>query len=133
YLPDGEAKNGPLESIDELLQVVGVTPDLLYGEDANRNGLLEPNEDDGDVTAPFDNADGILDAGWASFLTLHSRESNLRSDGSEKIDLNQSLLTELYDLLEEEFDADIAQFITAYRLKGSTNIEKLDSGDSTGD
>lgn len=133
YLPDGEAKNGPLESIDELLQVVGVTPDLLYGEDANRNGLLEPNEDDGDVTAPFDNADGILDAGWASFLTLHSRESNLRSDGSEKIDLNQSLLTELYDLLEEEFDADIAQFITAYRLKGSTNIEKLDSGNSTGD
>jgi len=133
YLPDYSAKNGPLESIDELLSVVGVTPDLLYGEDTNRNGLLDPNEDDGDATAPFDNADGTLNAGWASYLTLHSRESNLRSDGSAKIDINQSLLTELYDQLEEEFGTEIATFITAYRLAGSTNIEKIDDGDTTGD
>jgi hypothetical protein len=131
--PDYLPRNGPLESLDELLLVAGVTPELLYGEDANRNGMLDPNEDDGALTAPFDNADGRLDAGWAAYLTIYSRESNLRSDGSAKIDLNQSLLTELYDQLEEEFDADIAQFITAYRLAGSTNIEKLGSGDSTGD
>jgi hypothetical protein len=131
--PDYPVRNGPLESLDELLQVVGVTPELLYGEDANRNGMLDPNEDDGDLTAPFDNADGRLETGWAAYLTIYSRESNLRSDGSEKIDLNQSLLTELYDQLEEEFDADIAQFIAAYRLAGSTNVEKLGSGDSTGD
>jgi hypothetical protein len=125
--PDYPARNGPLESIDELLLVAGVMPELLYGEDANRNGMLDPNEDDGDLTAPFDNADGSLDAGWAAYLTVYSRESNLRSDGSAKIDLNQSLLTELYDLLEEEFDADIAKFITAYRLAGSTNIEVIET------
>src|SRR5690606_8014740 len=32
------ARDGALESIDELLLVDGVTPQLLYGEDANRNG-----------------------------------------------------------------------------------------------
>lgn len=133
YLPAYAAKNGPLESIDELLSVAGVTPGLLYGEDTNRNGLLDPNENDGDASAPLDNADGLLDAGWAAFLTVHSRESNLRPDGSPKIDLNQSLLTELFDQLEEEFGTDVATFITAYRLKGSTNIEKIDSGSSSGD
>ena len=67
-----------------------------------------------------------MNAGWAAFLTVQSRESNRRSDGSPKIDLNQSLLTELYDQLEEEHGAEIATFITAYRLKGSTNIEKIE-------
>lgn len=133
YQPDYTAKNGPLESIDELLLVAGVTPELLYGEDTNRNGLLDPNENDGDASLPLDDGDGVLDVGWAAYLTVHSRESNLRADGSEKIDINQSLLTELYDQLEEEFGADVAQFITAYRLAGSTNIERIDSGDSTGD
>ena len=127
YLPAYAAKNGPLESIDELLSVFGVTSDLLYGEDTNRNGLLDPNEDDGDLTAPSDNADGILNPGWAGYLTIHSRESNLRADGSAKVDLNQSLLTELYDQLEETYGEEIAQFITAYRLAGSTNIEVIET------
>ncbi len=41
-----ECKNGPMESIEELLKIQGVTPDLFYGEDANNNGLLDPNEND---------------------------------------------------------------------------------------
>ncbi|MEQ9070334.1 MAG: type II secretion system protein GspK, partial [Gimesia chilikensis] len=78
------AKNAPLESLDELLLVRGVTPELLYGEDTNRNGILDPNEDDGDATLPLDNADGVLNAGWSAYLTVHSREINIRPDGSEK-------------------------------------------------
>ena len=34
-----KAKNGPLNSLDELLFVQGVTPQLLYGTDRNRNGV----------------------------------------------------------------------------------------------
>jgi DNA uptake protein ComE-like DNA-binding protein len=134
--PPYEAKNGPLESVDELLFVAGVTPQLLFGEDANRNGLLDPNEDDGEASYPPDNADGMLNPGWTAFLSVHSRESNLRPDGSPKININQSLLTELYDELEEEFDKDIAKFIVAYRLAGSVNVEEItDETDrnSTGD
>ncbi|MDA0282817.1 MAG: type II secretion system protein GspK, partial [Planctomycetota bacterium] len=81
--PPYYAKNSNLASIDELLQVAGVTADLLYGEDANRNGLLDPNENDGDANAPFDNADGILQPGWAAFLTVNSRELNQRADGTD--------------------------------------------------
>jgi len=135
--PPYYTKNGPLESLDELLLVNGVTPALLYGEDANRNGLLDPNEDDGEVSRPSDNEDGILELGWSAYLTIYSRESNLRSDGTEKIDVNQSLLTELYDELEAEFGEEIAQFITAYRMYGATNVDPLegesDGPSSTGD
>lgn len=119
FEPPYSAKNGACESIDELLLVSGVTPELLYGEDANRNGLLDPNEDDGDLTSPPDNEDGLLDLGWNAYLTIFSSESNLQQDGeSERIDLNQPLLTELYDQLNDEFGAETAMFITAFRLNG---------------
>ena len=112
------AKNAKFESIDELLQVAGVTPEYLYGEDTNRNGLLDPNEDDGDQSLPFDNADGVLNPGWAAYLTVDSRELNLRSDGSPKVFVNEGVLTDLYDALEEEFDEDTARFIVAFRMNG---------------
>jgi DNA uptake protein ComE-like DNA-binding protein len=116
--PPYYAKNAKFESIDELLQVAGVTPEYLYGEDTNRNGLLDPNEDDGDQSLPFDNADGVLNPGWAAYLTVDSRELNLRSDGTPKVYVNEGVLTDLYDSLEEEFDEDIARFIVAYRMNG---------------
>ena len=61
-------KNGPLDSIEELLLVKGVTMGLLFGNDRNRNGVLDPDEDDGS---------GVLDRGWAAYLTIHSREQNV--------------------------------------------------------
>ena len=132
--PPYYAKNAPLETLDELLLVAGVTPELLYGEDANRNGLLDLNENDEDDSLPFDNGDGILDLGWFAYLTVYSRESNLRADGTPRIDLNQALLTELYDELEEEFGPDEAQFIVAYRMFGASNLEEEEeeSGGSPG-
>ena len=116
--PPYETRNGALESIDELLQIAGVTADLLYGEDANRNGKLDPNENDGDANAPFDNADGLLQPGWAAFLTVNARELNQRADGSERTYVNNGVLDELYDSLAEEFDEDIAQFVVAFRMSG---------------
>lgn len=120
------AQDGELESIDDLLKVRDVTPALLYGEDANRNGILDPNEDDGDLSLPSDDADGSLDLGWHVFLTTASSESTLRSDDTAKIDVNQSLLTELYDQIAEQYDEDLATFITAYRLFGANNVEPLE-------
>ncbi len=42
--PPYAAKNGPLDTVEELLLVRGVTPELLFGADANRNGTLDPSE-----------------------------------------------------------------------------------------
>ncbi len=120
--PAYSTKNGPIESLEELLLVDGLTPELLFGEDANRNGLLDPNENDGDVSLPLDNADGVLQLGWSSFLSVNSREVNLRYDGRTKIDLNSGLLTDLYDQLEEEFGEDAAKFVIAYRISGPKDL-----------
>ena len=50
--PSYSSKNAPFESLEELALVNGATFEILYGEDANMNGVLDPNEDDGDESAP---------------------------------------------------------------------------------
>ena len=114
--PAYSAKNSPLESLDELLLVRGVTATLLYGEDFNRNGMLDPNENDGDASWPPDNADGALQLGWSAYLTVYGREKNTRWDGTNRININDNNLADLYDKLEQEFDATVAQFVIAYRV-----------------
>ncbi|MFN0050671.1 MAG: hypothetical protein ACKV0T_00680 [Planctomycetales bacterium] len=125
------ARNGALDSLDELLQVRGVTPWLLFGEDANRNGLLDPNENDGALTEPLDNADGLLNRGWSAYLTLYSRESNLQPDGTPKINVNMNALGDLYDQIEPILGAEAATFVMAYRLKGPVT-QDTGSGQSGG-
>ena len=129
--PPYYAKNAPLESVDELLMIAGVSPELLYGEDKNRNGLLDPNENDGEASLPLDNADGILDVGWAAYLTTNSKELNQRSDGEEKIFVNTNDLKGLYESIVEALDEDTARFIIAYRLYGSPNTDGPESESET--
>jgi hypothetical protein len=125
------ARNAPLESIDELLQIQGITPQLFYGEDANRNGVLDPNEDDGAEKSPADDADGVLDAGFRDYLTVSSRERNTLPGGDKKININNGIVAEMYDFLEEEFDTETATFITAYRMKGDQNADSEAQGKLT--
>lgn len=63
------AANADVTRIEELLFVRGVTPTMWFGEDANRNGLLDPEEDDGPLYPPLDNGDGQLQPGLADLLT----------------------------------------------------------------
>ena len=116
--PPYEVNNRALQSLDELLLIRDVTAALLYGEDTNRNGLLDPNENDGELSLPWDNADNALQLGWSSYLTVHSREANRRPDGSPRIDVNQEDLAQLYDELVAEFDTETARFVTAFRMLG---------------
>lgn len=80
-------RNNQLRTIRELLLVRDVTPDLFYGEDANGNGLLEANEDDGDASDPPDNGDGILDRGWFAYLTVYSYEKNVDAAGERRLNI----------------------------------------------
>jgi len=123
--PPYQTKNGRLESLDELLLVRGVTAVGLFGEDVNRNGLLDANENDGQLTAPLDIPDGILDRGWHALLTVASREVNLRSDGTPRINVNQEDLVAMYDELLAEFDEETARFVTAMRITPA-----LEAGDA---
>lgn len=121
YLPLGyKAKNKALDSLDELLMVRGVTPLLLFGEDANRNGLLDPNENDGELSPPLDNGDGLLDRGWSAYFTVYGREGNYKSDGTQRINVNGNALADMYDQVLPILGEDAAKFIVAYRMAGST-------------
>ena len=87
--PAYKAKNAPFESIEELALLNGATREILYGEDANLNGVLDPNEDDGEKNLPTDNSDGKLDAGILAYVTVFSREPNKQADGTARININQ--------------------------------------------
>jgi hypothetical protein len=131
-------KNAALESLDELLNIPTITPQMLYGEDTNRNGILDDNENDGALTLPADNADGVLDQGWSQYLTLVAKEKNLRADDTARINLNDSSLTTLYDALELEFGAEFADIVVAYRINGpieepGSGPTKPTTGDATAD
>ena len=44
--PPYSPQNGPLKTIEELLLVRGITPDMLFGRDINRNGMIDVQEMD---------------------------------------------------------------------------------------
>jgi DNA uptake protein ComE-like DNA-binding protein len=122
--PSYACKNGPFESVEELALVHGATWALLYGEDANRNGVLDPNENDGNQTAPDDNSDGRVDRGLVDYVTVHSREPNRRSDGSARINVS-GVTQELTDLLRETFGEQRAAEIQSRLGGGGGNVRSL--------
>jgi DNA uptake protein ComE-like DNA-binding protein len=82
-----EPRNAPMRSIEELELVAGVYPDMVRGEDTNLNGLLDPQENDGEASAPSDNSDGMLDAGWSGILTTASVDDVTGVSGQPLLDL----------------------------------------------
>lgn len=112
--PSYRCKNGPLDSLEELLLVRGVTPELLFGTDRNRNGAPDPDEGDGSTGTPGDR-------GWSAYLTVYSRERNVDADGNPRIYLNDKDTATLYTKLQDAFNGDttLADFIMAYRMLGA--------------
>lgn len=94
-------KNSTFTTVEELLLVKGMTPEILYGEDWNQNGILDANEDDGDKSPPEDNRDGTLDFGFIAFLTVHSSDRNIRNDGQPRVDLNTATPPQLQAALAD--------------------------------
>lgn len=88
--PPYNCKNAPFETLEELLFVKGMTPALLFGEDFNLNGVLDPNENDGDTTWPPDNMDGKLDPGLWSLCTVWSTDKNVDANGAKRVNLNSA-------------------------------------------
>lgn len=70
----------PIHTLEDLLQLPGLTPALLLGEDLNQNGRLEASEDL--------NQDGTLDRGLAQYLTLDSFDPDLTREGRRRTRLN---------------------------------------------
>ena len=80
-----EPRNAPLQSVAELELVAGIEPEDIRGEDWNMNNLLDPCEEDGDETLPWDNESGVLDGGWARMLTVRSVADGATASGLPRI------------------------------------------------
>lgn len=136
--------NGPLTSIEQLLLVRGVTPQLLYGYDQNRNGVLDAGEQNqmamgvqvGGMpgAAPTASTSGSSTSstasdgsqlvqpsplGWASYLTLHSQERNVAADGTPRVNINSDDLAQLKADLEAAGVNELyVSYIIGYRIGG---------------
>lgn len=122
-----EPNNGPFNTVEELLLVRGVMPELLFGADINRNGTIDSHEEPARQrvqelvsmanTSAGDEVlnTGSLDRGWSAYLTLHSQENNLNINGEPRIDINSADLQTLHQDLSAVFDPAVANFIILYR------------------
>src|SRR5262249_54911131 len=79
--PPYMCKSDPFETVDELRLLYGADMDILLGEDANLNGVLDPNENN-------EGQNHQLDAGLLEYVTVYSREPNTNSSGSAKINVS---------------------------------------------
>ncbi len=113
--------NTDLAHIDELLFVHGVEPMLFFGEDANHNGQLDPNEDDGDAFWPPDNADGRLQLGLVDLLTVFG-EGTLNVNGAPLGVLRVALYAGLGD------EAQVEELVPALvsRRRGRDGLDGTD-------
>ena len=79
--PPYECKCAPFETVDELRLVQGGDLDTLLGDDLNRNGVLDPNEQD-------ENHNGTVDPGLLEYVTVYSREPGTYSNGLARVNIS---------------------------------------------
>lgn len=119
--PPYQPRNGPFQTIRELLMVRGVTPELLLGRDRQQNGLLgDIDEKGGDASSSVDSAD----LGWAGNLTVDSSVASVNAAGETRVNIqsaDENALTAIQGITPP-----IAKAITAYRGKNQfTSIADL--------
>jgi len=118
------AKNGPLDSVEELLMVNGVTPWHLFGSDADRNYIAEDTSGMAESLVTDTGDDNlVLTTGWINQLTIYSQETDVSLTGEEKINLNGNDLQTLYEDLQGVFGDEWATFIVAYRQSAKASNE----------
>ena len=108
--------NGPLGTLEELLLIKGFNARIVYGEDANMNGLLDRNEDDGDESFPPDSRDGQLDRGLRALATVLSREPNTDRSGRPRVNINADPPPARIPGVSDK----TSEFIGLYRSEGNT-------------
>jgi DNA uptake protein ComE-like DNA-binding protein len=111
--PPYKPRNAPLRTLREMLMVRHMPRDLLLGEDANLNGLLDPEEDDGDANYPPDNGDGRLDAGWSGLITVASSVRDVNAAGENRVNVQEAGESDLANV--RGFSQEIARAIVQSR------------------
>jgi DNA uptake protein ComE-like DNA-binding protein len=83
--PPYVARNGPLQTLRELLMVRGITAALLLGRESVRGGRADPFQEGGDQ-----GASDSPDRGWAPLLTVDSAIDNVNAAGEERVNIQSA-------------------------------------------
>ena len=119
--PPYQTRNGPFQTVRELLMIRGVSPELLLGKDRRQNGLLD-SEDDEDGREQFaDPQAADSDLGWARWFTVNSGVNNVNAAGEERINVQTASETELTKI--SGISPEIARAIVSYR--GQTQLRSI--------
>jgi competence ComEA-like helix-hairpin-helix protein len=119
--PPYQPRNGPFETVRELLLVRGVTRDLLFNQDSHENGLIPPAGDGEDDSLSGNNLFSDTDGGWAGIATVHSIDKNVSAGGQDRVNVqtaDESALTGIHGITPA-----IARAIVAYR--GQNQLQSI--------
>ncbi len=122
--PPYAPRNGPFQTVRELLMVRGISSDLLFGKDVDQNGLLGAPEDDRANSPAPDRGLALEDAGWSGLVCVDSSVRNVNAAGKARTYLqsaDEGSLTALKGVTSE-----MAKAIIAYRNQNQLdNLAKL--------
>lgn len=92
--PSYTMKSAPFETVEELKLVYPMDLGLLYGEDRNWNGALDPSEAD-------TNRNNVVDPGLLEYVTVYSKEPNTGPDGAAAVNVSNpsAVSTQLTEIL----------------------------------
>ncbi len=113
--------NAPVERLDELLAVRGVTRQLLFGEESGT-----PRSGNAEISATPSSTP------WCMYLTVDGAESNYMRNGEKKINVNGADMVGVYDRILAELGEKAASYIVAMRLVGTTEAEGRALSQSSG-
>ena len=84
----------PAKAVEELLLVRGVTPELLFGLDVNRNGMVDPHEQGATLNIDVERADHWVSQGARPSKTverlLEKARAEAPAEGSEAVPSEES-------------------------------------------
>lgn len=121
-------KNSAFETVDELKLVYPMELGLLYGEDWNLNGALDPGEMD-------TNRNNVVDSGILEYVTVYTKEPNTGPDGSQRIDISNltSSGTQLRAMLETNLTtARLTEVLTRLGLNQTSGAQQGGGGAARG-
>ena len=116
------ARNGPFQTVRELLMVRGVTPELLLGNDHDQNGFLDSDDDPAGEGAPASKPPPQPNPGWAALLTVTDTDKNVNAAGKDRV--NPQTADEATLSTVPGITPAIAKAIVSYR--GQNRLQSLD-------
>jgi DNA uptake protein ComE-like DNA-binding protein len=115
-------RNGPFQTVRELLMVRGVTPELLLGNDVNQNGFLDTGDDSASPGLAGARPPPPPRPGWASLLTVTDTDKNVNASGKDRV--NPQSADEATLMTVPGITQPIARAIISYR--GQNQLQTLD-------